>query len=300
MEKYTVPFGEQQKAVKIVKDWISASIKVGVICGEHMTGLTSILDSIYLNISEEIFSCKITATSHINNKSTIIYGDILRALGHSLYDLGSNNEKLDRLIKYIIFKLLQSKWGKMLLIIEESHNLSIQDIKSIIALQEVLCSEGIEMNIIMGVSVDQFSQMNNQFSCVEPNFTSLLSQYKFEIKPISVKSELLSILEWYDNISEYPSGSRCSYTNFFFQEAYSNGYKLSMDIDLLFNLFTSAYTSIAKVSFVNIPIGFIKQTISMCFKYYGVLGENKYWPNMNEWNECIKRTDYFKYINLYY
>lgn len=67
-------------------------------------------------------------------------------------------------------------------------------------------------------------------------------------------------------------------------------------VHLLFDLFTSAYASIVQEGFINLPIGLVTQPIDICFKYCGVLGEKKFWPDLDDWNRFIMNTRYMNYL----
>lgn len=292
---YIVPFNEGNRAIEVVQSWLLNDIKISVIYGECMTGLTTIFNSIYNYISQEIFSTKITA-----NNSLDIYSELLHILGHSLYDLGTKNERLDRLVKFIIFKALKYNWTQIAVYIDESQNLSNHNIQDLIALQEALQREEITMYLILGISSELLPDILVKIKRINPMLISSINKYQYEIKGIQTEEDLRSILKWYDDISEYPSNSNCSYTRYFFPEAYMKGYRLMADSESLFKLFTSVYTTITHTAPINLPIGFIIQTIDTCFKYCGVLGEVSFWPTLDEWNKFMMDTRYINYLKLLY
>lgn len=98
--------------------------------------------------------------------------------------------------------------------------------------------------------------------------------------------ELRDAMEWLDERSEYPFGSKVPYTQFFFPRAFTTGMRLSQDADVLWNAFMSAGPD------HEIGMEWIKGALQYMYVEYSADDSSDWRPTPLMWQKAVESSDW--------
>jgi hypothetical protein len=110
---------------------------------------------------------------------------------------------------------------------------------------------------------------------------------------IKNQSEIKKCLNGYDD-SEYPDHSGCSYTRFYFPDAFDQGERISKFANELFAMFKELRQEYNLPQKFDIPMQYLASTVEYVFKQYGSKGEGVNWPTMEQWKSAVKESGYLE------
>ncbi|WP_084224965.1 hypothetical protein [Paenibacillus pectinilyticus] len=100
--------------------------------------------------------------------------------------------------------------------------------------------------------------------------------------------EIEHCLMCYDEVSEYPENSECSYTRYFFPDAFAKGKRLKSYANDLFNLFKDLRKEHGLSKKMEIPKEYFTLTVENALKLNGTTGNGIEWLTTNHWREAIQ------------
>jgi len=96
-------------------------------------------------------------------------------------------------------------------------------------------------------------------------------------------------LKAYDAESEYPEGSGCFFTQYYFPEIFPLGFRLENNTDLLFEAFNEIRQESGLFSKLEIPMQYLTLIIEYVLKNYGM---NKKEISKKDWKLAIDFSGY--------
>ena len=260
-------------------------IPINVLCGQ-----SNFINHLYTNLSTDLKNIailyKIQSYGHSDSYAKLFLNEMLGQMGHSLHNIGTHKSILERLIKYLIYLSIVKNKKFILIIINNAQNLKANDYTSLATLISKLKEEGIELLLIL---IGDATVLKQRFT---PNIFKkhhIDSINLIELKPLATKNELLYVLNYYDE--------HC--TGVFFPNAYVNNLRLVNDVDTLLSVLNEISTSSTNSIINNIPFEILIQTIEICLKIYGSMGENQYWPAKHHWRQSLLYMGYLEYLKKF-
>ncbi|SFD30351.1 AAA family ATPase [Massilia yuzhufengensis] len=240
---YTVPTPMMKRAYDIVRDYVWARRTGVVFYASPRTGKTWCARAIREKLNEEFPS---VYTLMVSVRSSLRYSDahlprlILEASAHAL---ASGNKPAKLFINAVndIRVNVKARGGtQFVMLIDELQLLNEGDLQQLVCLQNTLELNKVKMT---AVSFAQPSIIHRRTALMESSDQQIIA--RLLTRPVlfegcTSSKDLAVLLQAYDEHSEWPEGSGCSYTCFFFPLAFEHGFRLLHSKDRLWDALTRA------------------------------------------------------------
>lgn len=176
-------------------------------------------------------------------------------------------------------KAEKSKQRRIILVMEEAHRLTEFHYNWLMDIYNELDREKVSMSVI---SVGQEELLARRtFFLEDKKWNPIYGRYKLA-------------LTCYDSpeISAYPENSGCSYTDYFFPDAFHLGERLAKEAKNLYQIFTDVRKEYGLSTDFEIPMEYFAFTVENALKKNGVHGDQCDWINKNQWREAIRSSGY--------
>ena len=188
---------------------------------------------------------------------------------------------------------------------DEMQRLSVPEFTWLIDVSNDLQAQDIRMISILFAQPDLIALRSH---CVNNGRGDILGRFLtrwHSFDGIANPEELRRVLECYDDPEqgEYPSGSGCSYTQFFLPLAYEAGWRLSRCASLVWELFAAQINDArAKSRTPQIQIGmqWIASAIQFALTHYGDEDRRIFSIKKDQWKAAIDSTGFAQSIGLTY
>lgn len=258
-------------------------IYIDVLCGQS-NFVTYTFSQLEADLKNTVLIYKIHCYGRFNYSEKSFLYEFLDQLGHSLHNIGTQYTCLERLVKYFTHLCVLYRKETIVVIINESQNLKKNDYKVLTTLTSNLKVEGIQLLFLL---VGDTFTLQDTFTRIPFKDYGILIKTIFQVGTISTEQDMSYVLEQYDYIC----------TSTFFPYAYTDGLRLIKDVNSILDAFKIVSSTASILSVISIPLDILIQTVEICFKLYGALGEKKYWPSKQHWIQSISYTCYLSYIH---
>lgn len=166
----------------------------------------------------------------------------LKMVGHQNRK-GETEDLRDRLISCLIHHSRQSSFGIAVLLLDEAQAMSLQDFLFLKDVYNDLALEGVQLvTVLMGQEPD-FSNVIHQLQHESRlDLTGRFAMRKIPFRGFSTEDDLRDIL-WHIDNEIFPENTECSWTEFFFPEAYREGFRMVDQAKNFYVSLRSAYES---------------------------------------------------------
>lgn len=230
IREYLLPTPMLKKAYGAIRDRVWARGTGLVFFAPPRSGKTRCAIAAKQMISEEFPRAHVgllTARRGARSAGGHIYKLILRSVGH-VAGARTNEDLLFENLVTDIRVQANTKGGKQfVLFIDELQLLNNGDLEQLFCLHNALDLHKIRMTT---VSFAQPEILQRRTALMASNDRQIIARFLAEMRHFETclsSEELYVILRAYDEQSEYPDGSGCSYTRFFLPLAFAAGFRLS-------------------------------------------------------------------------
>ncbi len=294
---YYLPTNAIIELYAVVNRWISNRSPGGIVYGRPRLGKTRAIRylEVYLQqeFGENLPIFKMLCTHHKPNENRF-YMDLLRDIGHSAYNQGKAEIKRDRLIKFFIERAESSGHHKIILFIDDAQMLYEEDYNWLMDIYNQLDRCGITMTVILVGQEELLHQKSAFISTRKMQIIGRFMVHEHKFSGVKTVEDLAVCLQGYDETSEYPTDSRCSYTRYFFTEAFEDGCRFVEEAQSIFSRFEELRAAARIRGPIEIPMQYITLTIDNCLKIFGSNGQGVHWPNLDNWDEAIRASGYIE------
>lgn len=299
--KYTIYTNALCKVLDKILFWISINSPGAVVYGLQRIGKTTTIEIIKKRLMDEyegalsVFS--VMAHTYSRHSDGAFFSDIIDDLGFVDNSRAKPYEKRRQIVQIFENAAKAIKQNRVILIIDEAQLLKdlhydlLMDIYNELKIRDitltVILFGQMELNLTRAKFIrDRKMQIIGRFMC---NETTLYG--------IQNGEDVRYCLDQLDNNKTFPKESKCFFTQYFFPEAYDQGYRLADDADMIFDVF---YTVLKKNGIsdrmTNIPMLYFILTITLCLKNVGYEGEGKYKPTKEDWKLAVEEAQLREFI----
>lgn len=225
------------------------------------------------------------------SSETTFFEDLLSAAGHALYKPGKASAKRDRLIEYLSEKVELSLQNRLVLFLDEAQKLHEQHYKWLIDVHNELDARGVA-TIVLLVGQDELVHQYSAFQQTQQ--TQIIGRFmvhQLQFHGLKRASEIKKCLKAYD-IAEYPDGSGCSFTRYFYPAVYNSGFRLASYADSLWEAFRLTKAECGLPGNSEIPMQYFCRTVEFALKHYGTDEEVSGEISIKMWEEAIRVSGY--------
>ncbi|NTY39851.1 ATP-binding protein [Burkholderia diffusa] len=238
LRRYTIPTPMIQNAYRLIRERVYARRTGLIFIGRTRYGKTTCAREVRQYLQEEfprIHVIAVAARSTLRPIAGHVYRVILESERHVCAARADANLLLRNVLSDIETCLHTKNGDQFVMILDEVNLFDQHDLINLLELGNALDMRGITMTVI------SFGQPD-----IEERITSFREQNKAQItarffrQPRSFDgctgpAMLREILRFLDESSEWPEGSHWSYTEFFFPEAFRNGFRIHQNADLIWH-----------------------------------------------------------------
>ncbi len=218
----------------------------------------------------------------------VFWGDILSDFGHSLAGEGTAWVKRTRLKGFIIDRVLASKQRRIVIFIDEAQKLTYLQFEWLQDLYNDLDGHGLSPIFIL-VGQKQLKDMRAHYiSKGEMQIVGRFMVHSYQFRALRNKNDIEGCLYGYDEGSEYPHGSGCSFTRHFFPKAFESGWRLEHEAEMIWKAFQKTKSKCAMPSRYEIPMQYFIAAINYSLINYANSSKVNPKISFNMWMEAIE------------
>lgn len=277
-----------QSILFIITNKITGAVVYGIARGGKTTAKRCLIKAIrkLFKGASLIFSVSCSGGKLANENRFL--ADILGGLGLAI-------KNRERIISHITSLAQESKENKVILFLDDAQNMKDLDYVQLMDIYNRLDDLGITLSTILIGSNELKDTMDKFIKEGKFHIVGRFMVHDFNFCGIQTVEQFTTILKFYDEKC-YPADSNCSFTQYFFPEAYDKGYRVFQDAKLIMQLICDETDEVIDSPTMNIPMLPVTLTINDCFKKVGITGASKYKPSEEDWQASIERAKYDRYM----
>lgn len=217
---------------------------------------------------------------------------MLKAVGHSLWQSGNANAKLHRLIEYLAAQVEESDQPRLIWFFDEAQNLHEPEYSTLIDVYNELDARDIVPIFIMVGQHELLGQINAFKATGKTQILGRFMAQQCHFHGLRNASDISVCLQAYDDATEFPVESDCSFTSYFFPNAYHlSGFRLQDYADDLWQAFKWLRENSGLPGPKQIPMQYFCHTVEYVLKKHGTSSLS---PRItaNIWRDAIRNTGY--------
>lgn len=225
----------------------------------------------------------------------IFFEALLAAVGYDIITGRNPREKRERLIGYLVQEVTRNDTNRIVIIIDESQKMQFQHYQWLMDVYNGLDMQGIALTVLL-VGQTELHHMRNLFIRTQKmQIVGRFMVHDMWFPGIRNAEDMWVCLDSYDTVSRYPLEEGPTFTQFFFPELYSRGFRLSLFANQLFEIFQDirTQTKIKDKNKTDIPMQYVTLAIEYFLKNFGVYGEES--PEQfgkAHWQDAVKASGF--------
>jgi hypothetical protein len=292
---------------KIVKDMIKMRRTGYVAIGKSQVGKSRAIAHIIRRLREE-FGDKIAILYHSCHSYkpagphlTQFFEDLLESFGHDFSAEGKISNKKTRIINYIKSCGMRSEDKIVFLFLDEAQNMHSSRYMFLVdVFNELNPPEGDKVTLLT-LSVGEKQLEYNRDQLIRGYKIKIIARFMprvFHIYGLRSSADMDLCLHEYDNKTEYPEGSGCSFTRYFFPIAFGNSFRLQNEAGKLWETFMAVKDTYKITGKNEIIMVYFVKTIHYVFLNYSGLDAIDFTISKKMWEKAIIESDYPLYSAL--
>ncbi|MBT2728160.1 ATP-binding protein [Bacillus sp. ISL-75] len=281
--------------------WLSKRTPGGLIYGRPRIGKTRaiklMMQQLPIELGSKLQIFLIICRQYKTANENVFFEDLLRNVNHSEPSRGTASAKRDRLFNHLYYKGQSSEEKRIVMIIDEAQHLHDSHFGWLMDVYNELDRVNIDMSVIL---VGQEEELEGKKGALKNASKSqiigrfMVHEHKFSgIKNID---DLKTCITGYDEESEYPNDSGCTYTQYFFPKLYENGFRLYQYAEDLFEAFNNIRQREKIYGPIEIPMQYLTSTIEYLLIHYGADGEDIDQLTKDQLEESILYSGYVEQL----
>lgn len=230
LREYTVPTPMMKRAYNIVRETVWARRTGVVFYASPRAGKTRCAFSLKDQLSKSfpnVYLLMVSARRATRDSDGHLPRLILEASNHALASRAPSSKLFSTAVNDIRVNVNALGGTQVVLLIDEIQLLSDCDLQQLVCIQNSLELGKVKMT---AVSFAQPAIIHRRTALLVSNDHQIIARLlsnPVSFKGCSSADDLQAVLMAYDEHSEYPEESQCSYTRFFFPIAFDNGFRLA-------------------------------------------------------------------------
>jgi hypothetical protein len=295
--RYLLTTNEIEKLYLKIQQCLNNRFPGAIIHGRPRLGktraikyLTHILPSEFEGLPIYFIPCRM----YKNPNESIFFEDLLKFLGHATPFSGKANVKRQRLIKFLIQIAEDSRQKRIVLFIDDAQRLHGIQYGWLMDISNELDSFGISLTVFLVGQEELLSQRQIFLDTDQHQIIGrfMVQQHKFS--GVKSQSDMHECLIGYDEHCAYPDNSTCSFTRYYFPNAFDSGFRLANYTEELFDIYKDLRREAGLHSKLEIPMQYLTLAIEYALKNYGVEGRDLNSISKNQWVDAISYSGYIE------
>ncbi|MFA6062938.1 MAG: ATP-binding protein [Gallionella sp.] len=293
--QYRIPTTSILEFMDIIIEWINNRNPGGIVMGQQRHGKSCAIEYITKNLAFQLgspvsifsFECK----KHQKESENRFFEDMLIKIKHKATSTGSPSKKRARLVEYILEKT-QAEKGYMVIIMDEAQKMMLEYYEYLADFHNDIVSAGFSPLFIL---VGQPELINMKSSLRGAKKSQIIGRFMLREHYFHGLTDLDAVkgaTYAYDTQTEYPENSECSYSRYFFPDAYENGWRLSSEAERIKRGFDNARIKNQLSISSDIPMQYFCTSVENFFRKFHDQDNPEFQGTDAIWNELIRKSGY--------
>jgi hypothetical protein len=281
---------------KTVREWIESGAPGGMIYGKPRHGKTTGITCVATLLAEELGGTlpilTVCCRDHQHPSEGAFFEDVLKDLGHALYNSGKTSAKRHRLTEYLTEVVEKTAQDRLVLFFDEAQKLHEQHYKWLIDLHNELERRAVAL-IVLLVGQEELLHQFSAFQMAKKN--QIIGRFmvrQLRFSGITNIADMRKCLVNYDTGSEYPPQSGYSFTRYYFPAAFESKLRLEDYAPMLWEAFREVREERQLPLTREIPMQYFCRTVDHILTRFGTLEELSADLSLAQWKEAIGRSGY--------
>lgn len=294
---YTVITPMIVRLIENIKGWISKRTPGAIIYGAPRIGKTQGMKFAmnYYAEKENIPHYYYSAISDNTPSLARFATGLLFAVDHPNYSKGGNAQlKLLQVVQQITTEVAMTEQNRIMLVIDEAHNLTVQQYGWLIKIYNELKIKGIEMMTLLVGQNELKANRENYIAMGQLQIVGRFMTDTFDFHGLRPKSKDIEfLLSVYDKQTEFPSGSGVSYTENFYKQAFHlSDFSLEKHSKDLYKAIQYVHDDYGLGNINELPLNNFIPIIEYVLVEFGEEGQNTDELTVDHWKEALIETHY--------
>ncbi len=293
--KYRIPTASILTLMDAIMEWINNRSPGGIVVGLQRYGKSSAIEYITNNLPDQlgraVSVCSFECKKHQRPNENRFYEDMLLQIKHKLPSSGSASRRRARLVEYIIEKT-DIDDGHLVIILDESQKMDLIYYEYLADFHNDIVKAGYSPLFVL---VGQPELLNMRSSLRLAKKGQIIGRFMLRehfFHGLTNLDAIRAALQAYDEQTEYPEKSKCSYSRFFFPDAFEAGWRLSNEAARIKECFDSSRVEHALIISEDIPMQYFCTAIENFFRKYHEADTPEFKGTTTIWKKLISESGY--------
>jgi len=238
--KYTLVTPMMRALVSEIVQWIKTGTTGGIVSGSSRVGKTKTRRFVAQTLPDffpRLPTYSLIARLYKLPSERVFFGDMLKAFKHAMHAEGTAAQRRDRLVEGVVNIAQTSGQDRVVLLIDQAHNLLETHYEWLVDFYEELNERGIELSVFLFGQKELITTYEELRRAGKNQIIARFMADRMEYFGIRSVNELKACLVCYDERSRFPEDSDWTYTRYFVPEAFAHGWRLASHADTFWKVF---------------------------------------------------------------
>lgn len=290
---YTPPLG---RFCDQLKGWVNSRATGAIMTAPPRFGKSKGIRFAVGELREELgptfpilsFCCK----DHQYPTEGRFFESLLSDFGHSLSLSGTASAKRARLTQFLIQHASIGQHRRLLLIGDEAQKLQEPHYKWLVDIYNELDRHDIATTVVLVGQPELIHQRAAFEKAKKMQIIGRFMVHLHEFAGLRSQRDFEYCLKGYDDESEYPEASGCSFTRYFFPTGFEAGWRLAREAKGLWEAFQHVRVEAKLPGKAEIPMQYFSKTVEYALKDYGSTDVGPPTISLNQWKQAIEHSGY--------
>lgn len=294
--RYILSTSSILRFIEAVRQWVDNRVPGAVIYGQPRFGKTRaihyISQTLPMFFGEKLPIINLPCREYKIPSENSFFQDLLRSSGHAMSSSGTASAKRDRLIEFLYEKVDYSGQNRLIMFADEAQRLHEAHYNWLMDVYNELDAKGVYMTVLL---VGQKELLHQRSAFVDTEKAQIVGRFmvhQFPFRGLLSSDDIKLCLTGYDNQSEHPVDSGCSFTNYYFPTAFSLGWRLENNSEVLWDAFKQVQSEADLAGTLEIPMQYFCRTVEYSLRKYGSLDDESPMISINMWKQAILNSGF--------
>jgi len=293
--KYMIPTASILSFMDELSEWINNRYPGGIVTGLQRHGKSSAIAYITTNLPEQLgrelsvfsFECK----KHQTASEGRFFEDMLLQSKHKFPSSGTSSKKRARLVEFIVEKA-KAVEGVLVIILDEAQKMELSYYEYLADFHNDIVAAGFSPLFVL-VGQPELIHVRSSLRTAKKNQIIgrfMLCDHHFH--GLTNLDAIAAALHAYDDQTEYPDGSKCSFSKFFFPVAFEAGWRLMDEATHLKKAFDDCSLEINVKQSSDIPMQYFCTAVENFFRKYHNEDSFEFKGSIRIWKDLVSTSGY--------
>lgn len=228
--QYVLDTGPMDSLLKQIATWVDQRVTGAFACAPTRFGKSRTAtfaaggnaSDILPAVPMHLMICK----RHTVCSETEFLSEILKGFNHEFKSARNRSVLRERIVNFLAVSAQSCGQRQVVLLCDEAQNMHVPEYHTLCGIQNDLDQLGIRLTVISLGAPELWSIHQMLIKSKETYLAARFLNRNMRFRGIQSENELRFVLQQYDGTTEWPEGSRLSYTQYFFPNSFADGFRI--------------------------------------------------------------------------